>query len=183
MVKEMEDYLDQVHERFPQLTRYECKRFVQYGLKMYSFVNNYGCDVLIKDDSVMKYTIFTGNLGFDSLVHYQNGLKKWGFKERLLYRLKGTEWNGYYYFGLTQDRFDAMKDKIGRKRTPSVDFGNLFFYQVFKEITHNHALKHIFRVKYEYDCGLKFYLKKYKSKNWEYLGPNNEETWEANKKQ
>lgn len=43
---------------------------------MYQYVNKRGCDFLVKDDITNKFTMFTGYLTWDSLKHYQRGVKK-----------------------------------------------------------------------------------------------------------
>jgi len=92
MVKTIEDYIQIVHNQFPQLTEKEIKKIITFGFRMYHFVNKMGCDVLIKDDMTTKYTMFTGQLGYCPLKHYNRGLFKWRMKERMLYRLKKIEW-------------------------------------------------------------------------------------------
>ena len=76
MVKTIDDYVQITCERFPQLSEKEIKKILTFGFRMYHYINKLGCDMLIKDDVTLKYTMFTGELGYDALKHYTRGLFK-----------------------------------------------------------------------------------------------------------
>lgn len=177
MVTTIDDYMQVVCERFPQLTEKEIKKILTFGFRMYHYVNKMGCDVLVKDDVTNKYTMFTGNLGYCPLKHYNRGLFKWRMKERTLYRLKKIEWDGYYYFGVNEEKYQDIKKQLETKNRRNIQIGKMFFYKVLKEIEHDHSVKHIFKVKYPIDCGYKFIVNKYSTKELEYIGENKIKIW------
>lgn len=179
MVKTIDDYVKVVSEQFPQLTEKEIKKIITFGFRMYHYVNKMGCDVLIKDDITTKYTMFTGVLGYCPMKHYNIGLFKWRMKERMLYRLKKIEWDGYYYFGVNEIKYQEIRSQIENKKKRNIQIGKISLYKVLKEIQHDHSVKHIFKVKYPTDCGYKFIIDKYTTtKELEYIGANEIKIWD-----
>lgn len=141
---------------------------------MYQYVNKRGCDFLVKDDITNKFTMFTGYLTWDSLKHYQRGVKKWGLKERVLYQLRRIEWDGYYYMGLRESQHEDVQQQLSHGNRKIVRFTHAFCHKVKAELKHDHAVKHIYRFKYKLDVGYKFYIKHFEvyKKDLEYVETN-----------
>ena len=59
------------------------------------------CDVKVHNLTDEPLMMHCGRLGTDVLKHYQRWVVKWRMKERMLYKLRQEEWDGYYYIGLT----------------------------------------------------------------------------------
>lgn len=182
MVKTLEDYIPQIKKEFPYLSEKMIKKILDFGLKAYFHAKRFGCDILFKDQNNRKVTIFQGTLSLDPLKRYNVGLAKWRLKERYLYRAKKIEWDGYYYFGLTEGRYQEVKIQMENRRRKVYEFKNIFFYKVKAEIQHDHSIKHVFRIQYPIDCGFKFYNKNFRTRNFEYLGENIIYKWDNKKR-
>lgn len=172
MVTSSRDYIEKLQTYFPYFSQKELKEIVDYGLKIYAFANKYRADVtLVKrdDDPII---IHTGTLGYDTLTHYFRWVTKYRMKERVLYRLKNTKWDGYYYIGLN----DEQHEQIKRQRKKKV-FKNVYLTKILKELYHNKLIKHIWKVKYPVECGFKFFTSKLTSFDAEYIGENKYEKY------
>lgn len=184
IIKTVNDYLPLIQEKFPSLTESEIRKILKFGFRIYGYVNKRGADVLIKADNTKEEKIIamTGNLTFNSLKHYIHGLLAWRIKERILYSFRNTEWNGYYYFGIMDEKHDILLNQLNNKRKRIVQLDNVFCYKVLNEIYHDHAVDHIYRLDYPVDVGYKIYFKKFNEKkiDIEYVGINKESTWYRN---
>jgi hypothetical protein len=93
-------------------------------------------------------------------------------KERMLFKLRGEKWDGYYYIGLNDEQHNELT-----KRSGVVTFKNVYCTKLKKELYHLKYIKHIWRVPYPMDCGWKFFIKELKTKHAEYLGENQYEKY------
>ena len=172
MVKEVRDYVPQIQQRYPFLSKSQINKILTYGLKMYHYANSMHADVLIcyRNDDPM--TIHCGTLGFDSLKHYYRFLLKSRMRERVLYRMRKSKWDGFYYIGLTEEQH---KNVIRHKKT--INIGDVYLTKVKKELFHIPYIKHIWRIPWPADCGWKFLVKNLKSEHLEYIGENQYEKY------
>ena len=119
MVKTVSDYYDVVADKFPTVPKKDIERILNFGWKSLYLHNVYGGDTLLKDDAINKYLFYIGELTFDSLKHFHYYIKKMSVKLRVLYNRAKDKWDGYYYFGLTQNQYNnylSQNNKRGRKR-------------------------------------------------------------------
>lgn len=158
-VKRIQDYYDELYQRFPDVDKKDIKKIINFGWKSLYLHNSYGGDVLIRDNNFWAYF---GNLTTDSLKHFNRYVLKLCIKLRVLYKRKKFIWDGYYYFALTEDQYKnytSQKHQRGRPRK-YFQFGNVFLYKIFDECKVNeHALKYIFRISGKPDLGFKYYAK------------------------
>ena len=70
MVKELQDYVDEVQKKFPIFTKQEINKILTYGLKSYAWTNKMRADVLIFYQDNENFIAHCGPLGFDSIKHY-----------------------------------------------------------------------------------------------------------------
>lgn len=184
MIKTVDDYLEAVHEKFPSISTGEIKKILNFGFRIYSYVNRRGADVLIKSDYSREENIIamTGGIRKDPLDHYINGLFKWRMKERILYSFRNTKWDGYYYFGIADEHHHKLLDQLNNKRLRNIRLDHVFLYKAPKEIYHDHYIDHVYKIKYPMEFGYKIYNKKFneKKKDIEYVGINKESTWYRN---
>ena len=73
-------------------------------------------------------------------------MTKWRMKERVLWKLKRKQWDGYYYIGLNDEQHEEFKKK-------KKYFYNVYLTKIEKELYHNKLIKHIWRVPWIEDCG------------------------------
>ena len=171
-VKTIKDYYNQVSDKFPEVPRKDIERILNYGWKSLYLHNVYGGDTLLKDDNINKYLFYIGNLTFDSVKHFKYYIKKMAIKLRVLYNRAKPEWDGYYYFGLTQRQYDnflSQHNTRGRKRK-KFKFGTIKLYKLLDECKlKEHLREYFFRVPYTLDVGFTMIKKDYETDKAEYL--------------
>lgn len=163
-----EKYYDKIKEKWPDLTNKQIDKIVKRGLTSLYLYNLYGGDVLFKHK---KFTMYFGKLFYDNLIFYKYWKIKWKIKLRIKYKKHKTKYDGYYYFGLTDQEFKKYKAKIkstGRRRE-KFKFEQLMFYKMLDECLLEHKFKHIFRIKYPEDCGFTMYKKEYVARDFDYI--------------
>lgn len=145
-VKHIEDYYDQIQERFPDLPSKDLKRILKYGWRSLYLHNSYGGDVLLQSNNIWCYIGFLTN---DSIKHFRYYVKKLIIKLRVLFHRKKNPFDGYYYFALSPERqalVDAQKNTRGRKKK-WIDYGNVILYKILGECKLSSVgLTHIYRV-------------------------------------
>lgn len=167
MVTQVKDYLDAVQKRFPYLSKEELTKIIEYGLRKYVKVNLMHGDVLFKNLTDEPMSMMCGMLMNDKLRQFMIWLTKWRMKERILFKFRKEVWDGYYYIGINTKQHKELL-KQGKTKT----FKNVFFTKLRKELLHNKIVTHVWRVPYAADCGWKFFVKEYRTKDAEYVGKN-----------
>lgn len=155
--KRVKDYLKQMQELFPKVSRNDIIKILNFGWKSLYLHNSYGGDTIITDQ---KFWCYVGNLKRNPLNHFFYYIGKLTTKIRVLYRKKKIKWDGYYYFALSDIQYEnylKQHNKKGRRRK-SFNYGSLFLYQIFDECNITEYYKHyIFRVPFITRLGLKFF--------------------------
>ena len=162
MVKTVADYVDQVQAAFPDFTKSEINRILTFGLRIYAWVNKMHADVLILNPK--NLIAQTGRHIIDPHKKAVQYLLKYRMKERVLYRLKKTKWDGYYYVAVSREQHE----KLLRQRIKT--FKNVCFVKVKKELYHNPLYCHIWRIPIPEDCGWKYWINFLKTDQAEYIG-------------
>ena len=142
------DYYQQMYELFPDVPKQDINKILTFSWKSLYLHNSYGGDTLIQDKDFWCYI---GNLNKDSLKHFYYYIRKLTVKLRVLYKRKKIEWDGYYYFALSDSqyqRYIEQKKQRGRPRK-YFKFGAVFIYQILDECKINEYYKrYIFRIPY-----------------------------------
>ena len=155
--KTIQDYYEKIAAEYPEIPMQDIKRICQYGWKSLYLHNSYGGDVLIKRKD---FWFYSGRLINNSLKYFDYYARKMRTKLRVLYKRKKIEWNGYYYFALTQKQYEdylSQKNSKGRPRK-IFKFGKVILYKIYDEcsiIEHNKIA--LFRVKMKRDKGFSLY--------------------------
>ena len=99
-----------------------------------------------------------GNLKKNPLDHFTYYINKLIIKIRVLYKRKKPEWDGYYYFALTENQFiDYLKQKRKKKKV----FNKVFLYKLLEECkVQQYSHPYIFRMK---DDMMKSYSRYYET--------------------
>lgn len=156
-VKTIHDYYEKMYEMFPEVPQKDIKRILKFGWKSVYLHNLYGGDTLITDDTFWCYT---GILRNDSVKHFHYYIKKMIIKLRVLYKRKKIQWDGYYYFALTESQYQdflSQHNKRGRKKK-IFTYGNQIIYQILDECKLKEWNKrYIFRIPYAASVGFTTY--------------------------
>lgn len=156
-VRTVKDYYERMYEKFPTVPKKDIQRILNYGWKSLYLHNSYGGDTLITDNDFWSYI---GTLRKDSLKHFHYYIKKLVIKLRVLYKRKKIQWDGYYYFALTDSQYEnylSQKNKKGRPRK-NFKYGNQILYKILDECKiKEYNRKYIFKIPYISDLGMTFY--------------------------
>lgn len=136
MLKEVKDYIPELQQKFPYLSKKDIKLVVEYGWRMLYRYSLYGCDTLVTMPRDSFWCYF-GYLTNDSLKHFSYYIKRLCKKIRLLYHHSHYlwDWDGYYYFGLTESEYEQFKKsrtQVGRKKV-HYKFGKKVSYKILDE--------------------------------------------------
>ena len=172
--KTTKDYYDKVSEAFPEVPKKDIERIMNYGWKSVYLHNVYGGDTILKDDSKNKFLFYIGNLTFDSLKHFQYYVKKMIVKIRVLYNRAKTQWDGYYYFALSDNQYQnylSQQKSKGRKRKYFTFDNTIMLYKIFKECkVAEYNKKYFFKIPTGTDLGYRYLKKDFRTDKAEYLG-------------
>lgn len=157
-IKTIKDYYKQLKEQFPEVSENDIKKICSFGWKSLYLHNSYGGDVCINDSNFWCYI---GHLKKNSLDYYNYYRKKLALKIRVLYKRKKIQWDGYYYFALTDNQYQeylSSKNKRGRPKK-NFTFSKIFMYQILDECKISESdKKYIFRIPYISKIKMKFFV-------------------------
>ena len=156
-LKKVQDYYEQLFELYPDVPKRDIKRIMQYGLKAFLMHNNYGADVLIQGPNIWMYS---GQLTKDSLKYFNYYKRNMITKLRILTKRLRIPWDGYYYFGLTKNQYQAYLEQKNKKGRPKkyFNYGNQVLYKLFDECNlKNSERVAFFRITFHTDLGPSLY--------------------------
>ena len=93
-------------------------------------------------------------------------------KLRVMYKRKKIKWDGYYYFGLSEERYAEYVNSKKRRGRPRkyYEFGKVILYKVWDECSiAESGLKYFFKIPYPIDMGFTFYTDNLKTKEAEFI--------------
>lgn len=154
----IESYYNSIYSLFPDVPEQDIKLILNFSWKSLYLHNSYGGDVLIKNDDLWCYI---GNLKKDPLRHFQYYIRKLITRLRVLYRRRKIEWDGYYYFALSEAAYQKYLEQKNKKGRPKrrFNFGQVFMYQILDECKIAEcSSKYIFRIPYITKVNFKFYV-------------------------
>lgn len=152
-VKTIQDYYEQLYELYPNVPKEDVRRACQYGYKSLYLHNSYGGDTLISRNG---FWFYCGQLMNDSFKYFNYYKRKIRTKLRIMYKRKHIQWDGYYYFALSQSQYDeylSQKNKKGRPKK-NFKFSKIVLYKIYDECNIVESNKvALFRVPYLIDFG------------------------------
>lgn len=147
-LKTIQDYYEDIIKLYPEVSMSDLKRILNYGFKRLLLYNSCGGDVLIKRN---KFWFYSGSLMNNSLKWYHYYINKMIIKIRNLYKNRNTEWDGYYYFALTQSQYNDYLNQQCKKGRPKKNFtfNKVKLYKLYDECSlAQHNCEYIFRIPY-----------------------------------
>ncbi|MEG0773660.1 MAG: hypothetical protein RR409_10040 [Clostridium sp.] len=100
MVKNLDDYLDVMEQKYNHIPREELRIVLEYGFYTYYMLTKKGADINVRTHLQSAYC------GYQFLDNYKRVLyntAKLQTKLRLKYKYAQEEYDGAYYFGLNDE--------------------------------------------------------------------------------
>lgn len=156
----VKDYYEYIKEQFPEVTLKDIKRILNYGFKQLYLLNSFGGDLIIKDSDFWSYI---GTLQNNSIRHFHYYKNKLTIRLRVLYKRKNIQWDGYYYFALSENQYQnylLQKNSKGRRKK-KFNFGTVKLYKIFNECEIQEFNKqYIFKIPIPIDFGYTLWKQK-----------------------
>ena len=163
-ITKINDYVDAVHEKFPELTREEVKRILVYGWKMILQYVRAGNDVSMMTN---KEFMFIGTIPSSGLAVFKNYCYK--LSKRIAYMFKRTKskWDGYYYFTRSESQY---LDYLSQSRKKNKVFKDVFLFKLLEELkVKESSAPYIFRLNEQKTGWMTKYYKEIKTQNAELI--------------
>ena len=126
----------------------DLKKIVNYGWSMIYLCNSYGSDVSISDN---RFKCFIGKLMKNGLRNFSYYANKLARKIRFMYKRRGIQWDGYYYFALTKKQFEEYLKQTKTARKKNILFKKVFMFRILEECkVSERGKQYIFRIKWPY---------------------------------
>ena len=155
--KTAQDYYEKISQEYPTIALSDIKRILQYGWKSLYLHNSYGGDTLINRQG---FWFYCGQLMNDSVRWFEYYKRKMRVKLRVMYKRKHIEWNGFYYFALSESQYKEytnQKNKRGRPKK-NFKFNNVLLYKIYDECNITESGKvAIFKIPMPLDLGFTSY--------------------------
>lgn len=134
-----EDFAKKLYAEFPDIEESSIDDIADYGLKrIYHYIKN-GEDVFLKDS---KFFAFIGESKKDSEAQWNESKLKEHSKRRKMFKETGKHWDGWHYFGLTQEENEEFSEKGV--------ISEINLYKLIKESAIRKGIKFIYRTKLGY---------------------------------
>lgn len=159
--KTIQDYYDEIFKMYPSISQKDIKRILQYGWKSLYLHNSYGGDVLINQNG---FWFYMGQLTNSSLKHFNYYKRKMSLKLRVLFKRKKIQWDGYYYFALSEKQYQDYLSQINSKGRPrkKFNFSKIVLYKIYDECSIMESNKiAIFKVSSILDLGMSLFKDSY----------------------
>lgn len=164
----LEDFIDQVHEKYNTFTRAEIKRLLIHGFRRMSAAIKFGCAITIR--SVRNdLVVYIGKLTLTPETNIKEYSVRRDRKLRKIESWKKTPFDGYYYIGLNDT---LMKEWVidNRDSRTLLKFKNIIPRKIEKELYYKSKRIFIFRFKRKTFKGYSFWAKELTLRNVEYIG-------------
>lgn len=167
--KTIKDYYNKIYSIFPLVSKQDINRILIYSWKSVYTHNSYGGDVLIRGKDLWCYI---GVLKKDPLKHFYHYIRKLTIKLRVLYKRKQIQWDGYYYFALSDQQYKFYLEQKNKRGRPKkyFKFGPMYLYKILDECKINeHYKRYIFKVPYISELKIKQFTNGFVTNNAELL--------------
>lgn len=164
--KTKDDYYELVKKRFDKLSLGDIKKIITHGEHSYYNVNRLGGDVLTKSP---YFTSLTGKLYTNLLYqcHYWRIKSIW--KQRFMYGWLKKQYDGKYYFTLSEKRYqefiNTYKQFHTSPRRMKFHFENLTIYKIKEEAFLDDSRPYVFEIDYPEDLGYSYHFEKVSFRN------------------
>ena len=171
IIKRIDDYVDQLHEKYPEMSKKDILKILKMGFNFYRKLITIGCGVNIGSNEMATRTQKVGVK--DKLAYKENLAAR---KARVKWNRSDKEFDGYYYFALGKNQF-AELDQEKLKKKCKLKFKHIWLFKSAEECWLRHSYKdHFFKLRYQVDCGFFMYKDEFVTNDYEYLGHEREKS-------
>lgn len=171
IIKRIDDYVDQLHEKYPEMSKKDILKILKMGFNFYRKLITIGCGVNIGSKEMCTRT---QKVGVKDKLTYKNTLA--ARKARVKWNRSDKEFDGYYYFALGKNQF-AELDQEKLKKKCKLKFKHIWLFKSAEECWLRHSYKdHFFKLRYPVDCGFFMYKDEFVTNDYEYLGHEREKS-------
>lgn len=161
MIVDYNNYIDQIKQEFPELSKKSIKDILKHGFKNYIRFNASGADVLVRDTKVNKIVAYCGKHKKTNQEFFIYNKRKQCIKNKIQCDMQNNIFEGFYYFGLNEDI--GRKFKINLKKTGDyINIYKTYFGYSLDDVKNNESHKYIFKLNYPLNVGFSFYKDKFK---------------------
>lgn len=154
----IKDYYEKLYLLFPAVPKQDLHKILSFAWKSLYLHNSYGGDVHVNFNDFWCYF---GHLKRSPLEHFYYYRKKLIIKLRVLYQRNKVPWDGYYYFAITENRYQEYLKQKNKKGRPKkyFNFGNIMLFLIKDECRiDDPSTKYIFRIPYLSKIGTRIYI-------------------------
>ena len=163
-ITKINDYVDAVHEKFPELTRDEVKRILVYVCKMILQYVRTGNDVSMMTN---KEFMFIGTIPSSGLAVFKNYCYKLSKRIAYMFQRTKSKWDGYYYFTRSESQY---LDYLSQSRKKNKVFKDVFLFKLLEELkVKESSAPYIFRLNEQKTGWMTKYYKEIKTQNAELI--------------
>ena len=163
-ITKINDYVDAVHEKFPELSREDVKRILVYGWKMILQYVRAGNDVSMMTN---KEFMFIGTIPSSGLAVFKNYCYKLSKRIAYMFQRTKSKWDGYYYFTRSESQY---LDYLSQSRKKNKVFKDVFLFKLLEELkVKESSAPYIFRLNEQKTGWMTKYYKEIKTQNAELI--------------
>lgn len=151
MIKYVDDYIDKLQEKYPNVLRSDIKKIVNFGFRLMFRLIRRGLDVQIQNKDLWFYI---GELTNDGTKHYYYYKRKLLLKIRYIFEQK-HKWDGYYYTAVP-DKYYEKLIKVNPIKTVKLENATMFKCLDAAKVYYNN-MKHFIKFKPITDLGYSYF--------------------------
>ncbi len=157
-ITNVNDYVDKVHEKFPEISKEDIKRILVYGWKMIVQYVSAGNDITMTSHD---YFFFIGRIPKNSLQMFKHYCNKLSRRIAYMFKRTNSKWDGYYYFARSEKQYI---DYLNQKKRKYKIFKDVFLYKLLEELkVKEPANPYIFRLSEDKTQWMRKYYKEIKT--------------------
>lgn len=168
----LNDVIDEVYKKFPELTKKEVKNLVLLGFRRMQSSMMYGCAITINTTKFMNCYAYIGKLSLNPFFQIKEYSIRRDKKLRKIDVWKKPPYDGYYYIGLNPVALETWLEENKKART-KLTFRNVIARRLKEELYYKYKTVHIFRIPVKKFKGWTIWIEKSTFRDVEYIGEVN----------
>lgn len=163
------DFIDDVHEKFSELTRKEVRNLLLHGFRRMHSAMRFGCGITIGTNKFTNCYFHIGAMYLDPKKQMQTYCSKRDKKLRKIEGWKKLPFDGYYYIGLTPSVLERWV-KVNASNRVILRFEKVMVKKIMEELYYRNSEVYIFRFKLKKFKGYLFWAENLKARDVTYMG-------------